>query len=69
MRENEGKIRTRITPNTDTFAQYYMNLSIITGGENRPDMIVTQSDSTIFALKSSLGFENNIDLKTKWKAN
>ena len=46
-----------------------MNLSIITGGENRPDMIVTQSDSMIFALKSSLGFENNIDLKTKWKAN
>ena len=46
-----------------------MNLSIITGGENCPDMIVTQSDSTIFALKSSPGFENNIDLKTKWKAN
>ena len=46
-----------------------MNLSIITGGENCPDMIVTQSDSTIIGLKSSLGFENNIDLKTKWKAN
>ena len=37
--------------------------------ENRPDMIVTQNESTIFVLQLTVGFETNIDLNTKRKAN
>ena len=46
-----------------------MNPAVITGEENRPDMIVTQTESTIFVLELSVGFETNIGLNTKRKAN
>ena len=46
----------------------YMN-TVITREENRPDMIVTQSESTIFVLDLTVGFETNLDLTTKRKAN
>ena len=32
-------------------------------------MIVTQNEPSIFALELTIGFETNIDLNTKWKAN
>ena len=47
----------------------YMNTAVITREENRPDMIVTQSESTIFVLDLTVGFETNLDLTTKRKAN
>ena len=47
----------------------YMNTSVIRREENRPDMIVTQSESTIFVLDLTVGFETNLDLTTKRKAN
>ena len=47
----------------------YMNPPVIIGEENRPDMIVTQNESTIFVLELTVGFETNIDLNTKRKAN
>ena len=46
-----------------------MNSSVITGEENLPNMIVTQNESTVFVLELSVGFETNIDLNTKRKAN
>ena len=47
----------------------YMNSSVITGAENRLDMIVTQSESTIFVLELNAGFKTNLDFNTKRKAN
>ena len=47
----------------------YMNPSEITGAENCPNMIVIQNQSTIFVIKLTVGFETNIDLNTKRKAN
>ena len=47
----------------------YMNPSVITEEENRPDVIVTQNESTIFVLELTVGFETNIDPNTKRKAN
>ena len=47
----------------------YMNPSVITGEENRPDMIASQNELTIFVLESPVGIETNIDLDTKRKAN
>ena len=47
----------------------YMNTAVITREENRPDMTVTQSESTIFVLDLTVGFETNLDLTTKRKAN
>ena len=46
-----------------------MNPAVITGEENRPDMNVTQTESTIFVLELTVGFETNIGLNTKRKAN
>ena len=46
-----------------------MNPAVITGEENRPDMIVTLTESTIFVLELTVGFETNIGLNTKRKAN
>ena len=46
-----------------------MNPSVITEEENRPDVIVTQNESTIFVLELTVGFETNIDPNTKRKAN
>ena len=46
-----------------------MNPSVITGAENRPDMIVTQNESTIFVLELTVVYETNIDLNRKRKAN
>ena len=46
-----------------------MKPSVITGEENRPDIIVTQNESTIFVLELTVVFETNIDLNTKRKAN
>ena len=47
----------------------YMNQSVITGAENRPDMIVTQNESTILVLELTVWFETKIDLNTKRKTN
>ena len=46
-----------------------MNPPVITGADNCPDMTVTQNESTIFVLELTVGFETNIDLNTKRKAN
>ena len=46
-----------------------MKPSVITGVENRPDIIVTQNGSNIFVLELTVVFETNIDLNTKRKAN
>ena len=46
----------------------YMNPSVITSEENRPDIIATENESTIFVLELTVGFETNIDLNTKRKA-
>ena len=46
-----------------------MNPSVITEEENRPDVTVTQNESTIFVLELTVGFETNIDPNTKRKAN
>ena len=45
-----------------------MNPSVITGEEDRPDMIVNQNELTIFVLELTFRFEINIDINTKWKA-
>ena len=45
-----------------------MNPSVITGEEDRPDMIVNQNELTIFVLELTFSFEINIDINTKWKA-
>ena len=45
----------------------FMNTSVITREENRPDMIVTQSQRSI-VLDLTVGFETNLDLTTKRKA-
>ena len=45
-----------------------MNPSVITGEEDRPDMIVNQNELTIFVLELTFRFETNIDINTKWKA-
>ena len=47
----------------------YMKPSVITGVGNRPDIIVTQNESTIFVLELTVVFETNVDLNTKRKAN
>ena len=47
----------------------YMNSSVLTAAENRLDMIVTQSESTIFVLELNAGFKTNLDFNTKRKAN
>ena len=46
----------------------YRNPSVITGAENRSDIIVIQNESTIFVIELTVGFETNIDLKMKRKA-
>ena len=46
----------------------YMNPSVITSEENRPDIIATENESTIFVLELTVCFETNIDLNTKRKA-
>ena len=46
-----------------------MNLSVITGAKNHPDMIVTQNESAIFVLELTVGLETNIDLNTKQNVN
>ena len=47
----------------------YINPSVITGAENCPDLILIQNKSTIFVIELTVGFETNIDLNTKRKAN
>ena len=45
----------------------YINPSVITGTENRPDMIVILNESAIFVLELTLGFEINIEINIKRK--
>ena len=46
----------------------YINPSVITRTENRPDMIVILNEFTIFVLELTVGFETNIEIniKRKW---
>ena len=46
-----------------------MNPSGIMGAEDHPNMIVIQNESVIFIIELTVGFETNIDLNAKWKAN
>ena len=38
----------------------YINPSVITGTESRPDMIVILNESTVFVLELTVGFETNV---------
>ena len=62
-------IKTAKTIKIHCDIEVHMNPSVITGEENLPNMIVTQHESTVFVLELSVGFETNIDLNTKRKAN
>ena len=62
-------IKTAKTIKIHCDIEVHMNPSVITGEENLPNMIVIQNESTVFVLELSVGFETNIDLNTKRKAN
>ena len=48
---------------------YWRLYEPISNSKNRRDLIIIQNASTIFVIKLTTGFETNIDISTKRKAN